>query len=127
MIKDAEKKRKIGEWYLDAWKKSYGPAREVIRMANGDPKQVVARLWERLYRKDWDGVAACIADDGLYQDVPAPDRGAVGPANVVKRLRVGLVVFDAGRSCGVRLERQTAPTEGIEVLGLETLDRLAGR
>ncbi len=44
-----------------------------------------------------------------------------------ERLRVGLVVFDAGRSCGVRLERQTAPTEGIEVLGLETLDRLAGR
>jgi ketosteroid isomerase-like protein len=59
-------------------------------MPNDDPKQVVARLWDRLYRKDWDGVAACIADDGLYQDVPAPDRGAIGPANVVKRLRVGL-------------------------------------
>jgi limonene-1,2-epoxide hydrolase len=55
-----------------------------------DNKRVVAQLWECLYRKDFDGVAACMADDGLYQDVPAPDRGARGPANVVKRLRVGL-------------------------------------
>ncbi len=40
-------------------------------------------------------------------------------------LRVGLVLFDAQRSCAVRLERQTAPTAGIEVFALETLDRLA--
>jgi ketosteroid isomerase-like protein len=55
-----------------------------------DNKRVVAQLWACLYRKDFDGVAACMADDGLYEDVPAPDRGARGPANVVKRLRVGL-------------------------------------
>jgi nitroreductase len=30
VVKDAEKKRKIGEWYLDAWEKSYGPAREAM-------------------------------------------------------------------------------------------------
>jgi limonene-1,2-epoxide hydrolase len=59
-------------------------------MTSDESRKVVATLWDRLYRKDWAGVAACIADDGLYQDVPAPDRGAVGPANVVKRLRVGL-------------------------------------
>jgi ketosteroid isomerase-like protein len=53
-------------------------------------KQLVARMWDCLYCKDFDGVAACIAEDGLYEDVPAPDRGARGPANVVKRLRVGL-------------------------------------
>jgi hypothetical protein len=40
-------------------------------------------------------------------------------------LRVGLVIFDAERSCRVRLERQTAPTDGIELIALETLDRLA--
>jgi len=55
-----------------------------------DNKRLVARLWEALYRKDFDGVAACIAKDGHYEDVPAPDAGATGPANVVKRLRVGL-------------------------------------
>ncbi len=59
-------------------------------MATEENKRVVAQLWECLYRKDFDGVAACMADDGLYEDVPAPDRGARGPANVVKRLRVGL-------------------------------------
>ncbi len=59
-------------------------------MGTEDNKRVVAQLWECLYRKDFDGVAACMADDGLYEDVPAPDRGARGPANVVKRLRVGL-------------------------------------
>jgi len=30
VIRDAEKKRKIGEWYLEAWEKSYGPAREAM-------------------------------------------------------------------------------------------------
>lgn len=53
-------------------------------------KRLVARMWDCLYRKDFEGVAACIADDGLYEDVPAPDAGARGPANVVRRLRVGL-------------------------------------
>lgn len=41
-------------------------------------------------------------------------------------LRVGLVVFDAGRSCAVRLERQTAPTEATTIVSIESLDRLAG-
>ena len=41
-------------------------------------------------------------------------------------LTVGLVVFDAERSCQVRLERQTAPVAGTRLIALETLDRLAG-
>lgn len=39
-------------------------------------------------------------------------------------LRVGLVVFDAERSCAVRLDRQTAPRTGTELVGIESLDRL---
>lgn len=39
-------------------------------------------------------------------------------------LRVALVIFDAERSCRVRLERQTAPTAGTDLIALETLDRL---
>ena len=31
VVRDEEKKRRIGEWYLDACEKSYGPAREVMR------------------------------------------------------------------------------------------------
>ena len=40
-------------------------------------------------------------------------------------LRVTLVVFDAQRSCEVRLARSTAPTAATRVLALETLDELA--
>lgn len=40
-------------------------------------------------------------------------------------LRVALVIFDAERSCRVRMERQTAPTAGTGLIALETLDRLA--
>ena len=43
-----------------------------------------------------------------------------------ERLEVALVVFDAARSCAVRLDRQTAPTEGTRLIAIETLDELAG-
>ena len=41
-----------------------------------------------------------------------------------ERLAVALVVFDAARSCAVRLEGQTAPHELTGVVTLETLDQL---
>ncbi len=44
-----------------------------------------------------------------------------------ERLLPVLVVFDARRSCEVRLARQTAPRTGTRLVALETLDRLAGR
>jgi hypothetical protein len=43
-----------------------------------------------------------------------------------ERLAVALVVFDARRSCDVRLDRQTAPHQATALLTLETLDELAG-
>jgi hypothetical protein len=46
-------------------------------------------------------------------------------ADEEERLDVALVVFDAARSCEVRLDRQTAPRDGIQVVTLETLDELA--
>jgi len=41
-------------------------------------------------------------------------------------LTVALVVFDAERSCAVRLARATGPGTGTRVVALERLDRLAG-
>ncbi|HET7704160.1 MAG TPA: hypothetical protein VFK35_12225 [Candidatus Limnocylindrales bacterium] len=38
-----------------------------------------------------------------------------------------LVVFDAARSCAVRLERTTAPREGTRIVAIEQLDLLADR
>ena len=40
-------------------------------------------------------------------------------------LGVALVVFDARRSCEVRLARQTAPHERTAIVTLESLDELA--
>ncbi|MEX1170029.1 MAG: hypothetical protein WEE50_07790 [Chloroflexota bacterium] len=42
-------------------------------------------------------------------------------------LTVALVVFDAARSCAVRVAAQTAPHEGTAIVTLETLDELAVR
>ncbi len=52
-----------------------------------------------------------------------------GAAEDEARLLVGLVVFDARRSCEVRLVRERGPValEGIRLIALESLDRLAGR
>jgi hypothetical protein len=59
--------------------------------------------------------------DVLYQ----LDDARSHAADEEERLSVALVVFDAERSCAVRLDRQTAPTEGTTVIGLERLDELA--
>jgi hypothetical protein len=63
-----------------------------------------------------------IAPDVLHQLDDARRHAADEGA----RLRTGLVVFDARRSCAIRLARQTAPTGELRLVTIETLDRLAG-
>jgi len=53
-------------------------------------KRAVERLWQTLYTKDWDALAALLHDEVFYEDVPTPDPGARGRANVIRRLRIGL-------------------------------------
>lgn len=52
-----------------------------------------------------------------------------GASDEGERLAVGLVVFDARRSCEVRLIRERGPVAlgGLRLVSLESLDRLAGR
>ncbi|MFN8629317.1 MAG: hypothetical protein U0838_03065 [Chloroflexota bacterium] len=52
-----------------------------------------------------------------------------GAAEEGEKLLVGLVIFDARRSCEVRLVREKGPValEGLKLIALEGLDRLAGR
>jgi hypothetical protein len=52
-----------------------------------------------------------------------------GAAEENEKLLVGLVIFDARRSCEVRLVRERGPValEGLKLIALEGLDRLAGR
>jgi len=46
-------------------------------------------------------------------------------ADEEERLSVALVVFDAALSCDVRLDRQTAPTDGTAIISLDALDSIA--
>ena len=62
-----------------------------------------------------------ISADVLHQ----LDDATTHAADDDEQLRAVLVVFDSVRSCAVRLERQTAPHAGTEIIGLETLDELA--
>ncbi len=58
---------------------------------NDDPGAVVLRLWTTLARRDWDEVASLLSEDCIYLDVPTgPTLAAKGPADTVKRLRIGL-------------------------------------
>ena len=55
------------------------------------PKEVVTELWSALSKRDWDTLAAVLADDCIYYDVPVgPAAAARGPRDVVARLRIGL-------------------------------------
>ena len=53
-------------------------------------KRIVEKLWETLYTKDWDALGAILHDEVFYEDVPAPDPGAHGRENAIRRLRIGL-------------------------------------
>jgi hypothetical protein len=55
------------------------------------------------------------------------DDAATHAADEDERLTATLVIFDAERSCAVRLERQTAPHAATRIVGIESLDHLAGR
>jgi limonene-1,2-epoxide hydrolase len=59
-------------------------------MSAEENRKLVMAMWNELYAKNFSAACAYMADDGLYEDVPAPDGGAVGPANVERRLRIGL-------------------------------------
>ena len=56
-----------------------------------DPTTVTTALWDAVYRRDWDRIAAHLADDAIYFDVPTgPTTAAKGPEAIVGRLRLGL-------------------------------------
>lgn len=52
--------------------------------------ELTERFWGDLFRRDFDAVGAWFTPDGNYRDVPAPEEGAFGPAEVAARLRLGI-------------------------------------
>src|SRR6478609_3397342 len=54
------------------------------------PKEAVLGLWRTLAERDYDGIADWVTDDCIYLDMPVgPTLAARGPADIVKRLKVG--------------------------------------
>jgi hypothetical protein len=62
-----------------------------------------------------------IGDDVLHQ----LDDARAHAADEDVALRAGLVIFDAERSCRVRLERLNGPHAETRIVSLETLDDIA--
>ena len=84
------------------------------------PYDVTVELPERaeVYDCKW-GARGINADVLLQLDAARTNADGEGA-----RIVVALVVFDARRSCRVRLARQTAPVAGVRLVALESLDAL---
>lgn len=95
------------------------------RPAEIHPYDVTVEAHEHPEAWDCKWGARGIRADVLHQ----LDDARRGAAEEGARLVVGLVVFDARRSCEVRLVRERGPValEGLRLISLEGLDRLAGR
>jgi hypothetical protein len=85
------------------------------------PYDVTVELPGRAEAWDCKWGARGIGPDVLHQ----LDDARAHAADEDESLHVGLVVFDARRSCDVRLDRQTAPVSGIGLVTIEMLDELA--
>jgi hypothetical protein len=84
------------------------------------PYDVTVELPERVEGYDCKWGARGIGPDVLLQlDAARGHAEAEG-----SRLLVAVVVFDARRSCRIRLARQTAPLGGVRLVSIETLDAL---
>ena len=84
------------------------------------PYDVTVELPERAEGYDCKWGARGIGPDVLLQ-LDAARGHAEGEGS---RLLVALVVFDARRSCRIRLARQTTPLGGVRLVTIETLDAL---
>ena len=50
---------------------------------------LVRRFWADLYAHEFDRLGAYFTPDAVYDDVPIPAARAVGPAAIVRKLRIG--------------------------------------
>lgn len=53
-------------------------------------RQVVERYWDHHFRRDWDVMARFFTADCHYVDTGIDDAGAIGPDEILARLRLGI-------------------------------------
>jgi limonene-1,2-epoxide hydrolase len=66
----------------------------LFEAARSETAARIARFFAALGRLDFDAVGAFFAPEGVYQDVPAPEMDARGPAAVAHKLRTALEGLD---------------------------------
>ena len=79
--------------------------------------ELIEAFWADLFRRDFDAVGAWFTPDGNYRDVPAPEEGAFGPAEVAARLRLGLeplVGYEHVPGWRIIAQGHTVVTEHVE-------------
>ena len=79
--------------------------------------ELTEKFWSDLFRRDFDAVGAWFSADGNYRDIPAPEEGAFGPAEVAARLRLGiepLANYEHVPGWNIVAQRDTTMTEHTE-------------
>src|SRR5262245_31420250 len=54
-----------------------------------DNLALVRRFWDDLYAHEFDRLGAYFTPEAVYDDVPIPAAQVVGPAAIVRKLRIG--------------------------------------
>jgi limonene-1,2-epoxide hydrolase len=58
-------------------------------------RDIARQFWKALYDRDWDRIAGFFTSESTYTDMPTPpDDVAVGPEQILKRLRLGIEPID---------------------------------
>ncbi len=57
-------------------------------------KKTVLQMWSHVYAREWDALRNILAPECKHKDMPAPDAGAIGPDNIVSRLRIGFDLIE---------------------------------
>lgn len=88
-------------------------------MSDADAVSLVGRFWDALYARDWPRIATFFDGESIYYDVPTgPATAARGPADIERRLRLGLdglAGYDHQPGATVAVTGGVVFTEHIEV------------
>jgi limonene-1,2-epoxide hydrolase len=91
-------------------RKVFDAARVGASTGASENLSTVVRFFEALGAMDFDAIGAFFTNDGLYQDVPAPQADARGPEAVSQKLRNALAGLDG---FGLRFSRVAASGDWV--------------
>lgn len=91
-----------------------------------DNVALVRRFWADLYAHDFDRLTAYFTDDAVYDDVPIPAARVVGPAAIVRKIRIGFERLQRHTRCPFRRRGAYRVTMTALVVGVALAAREPG-